>query len=224
MTREVFVRLEKEAGLSYRSADGKGDWQFHPQVINFARCLLHEVPFHQRWKISLKIIHLALQEKRPGQFHHAYKCGMKPEIARMYCHMLREERKRRRLSIVLSELQGLINPFYSTDWSIFTQLTSNCSPEDYLWGFHIYLEGSGDIWLSIAYLLGLATLKGLQYLTVSWSWFNQVNILFGLLQWFTFAVGVIWGFHWVLRGIRRRYDWAQLWQKVIANRKNPDFE
>ncbi len=195
MTREVLVRLEKEAGLSYRSADGRGDWQFHPQVINFARCLLHEIPFHQRWKISLKIIHLALQEKRPGQFHHPYKCGMRPEIAQIYCHMLWQERKRRRLPIVLSELQGLINPFYSTDRSIFTQLASNYSLEDYLWGHHLYLEGSGDVWLSMAYLLGLATLEGLQYLTAHLSWFKQMSILFGLLQWFTSAVGVIWGIH-----------------------------
>ena len=138
---EILVRLEKEAGLARRCPQRNGCWHFHPQVMAYARYLLNESPVRTRILSGFYPIRLAFHEKRPVQFHHLYKKGVKPEVVKTYWAMIRQEWKRRRLPIILSELRRTVDLAYSPDWSIFKQLTPNCTLEDYTWGYRNYLEG-----------------------------------------------------------------------------------
>jgi len=214
---EILVRLEKEAGLTYRDHGKSGCWHFHPQVLNYARYLFNETPYRTRVLSHLYPARVAFHERRPHQFNHMYRRGIKREILKEYWKMIRAEGKRRRLPIVLAELRRFVDPTYSTDWSIFTQLTSNCTFEDYIWGYRTYLEGALDIWFFFGYLFLIGILGGLQRLVIQFGLLTQDSILLGMLNLFLLSSALLWAFHMVLRDLRRRYDWAQLWQKVTKS-------
>lgn len=213
---EILLRMEKEAGLAQRCPQKLGCWKFHPQVLHYARYMLRESPLRSRIFAKCYPLCLAFHENRPRQFHHLYKQGIHFGVVKKYWQMIHQERKRRRMPIVLAELRRLVDPTYSTDWSIFRQLTSNCSLEDYVWGFRNFLGGGADLWIYF--------LCSLFYIFL-----NRIPIgklLAGkgfsadALNLFLLIGGAIWGFHLVFRDIRRRYDWGQLWQKVTTNRDN----
>lgn len=215
---EILLRLEKEAGLAYR-CPGSSCWHFHPQVLNYARYLHGERSFSLRVLSHFYPMRMAWHEKRPRQYHHMYKRGVKSEVVKKYWQMIREECKRRRMPIVLAELRRLVDPSYSTDWSVFSQLTSNCTLEDYIWGYRNYLAGEIDIWVFFIYLFLVGVISGLQSLAFHYGLIQESSIPLGIFNLFLMNTAAVWAFHIVLRDLRRRYDWGQLWQKVNANHK-----
>lgn len=212
---EILLRMEKEAGLAYRCPQKSGCWHFHPQVLNYARVVLSESSFRTRILAKYYPIRVAHQENRPHQFHHLYKHGFNSEVVQKYWQMIRQERKRRRLPIVLAELRRLVDPTYSTDWSIFTQLTSNCSLEDFVWGLRNYLAGVVDILIYFLFILINVFLSRMQL----WRWVTGNGFSYKAFNVFLLIATLNWGFHLVFRDIRRRYDWGQLWHKVTMARK-----
>ena len=134
-----------------------------------------------------------------------------------YWKMIRKEGQRRHKPILLAELRRLVDPTYSTDWSIFIQLTANCTLEDYVWGYRNYLEGSLDTFLCFVFLILIGIQGGLQGLFIDFSVTRHILFFFSDLNLGLLGGGLICAFHIVLRDFRRRYDWAQLWQKVTAN-------
>lgn len=219
---EYLVRLEKEAGLVRRCSQEMDSWYFHPQVLNYARCLLGENSLHIRMRFRFYPSRVALQEMRPCHFHHMYKRGVKFEVWRTYWQMIRKEGRRRRSPIILGELRRLIDPTYSTDWSIFSQLTPNCTLKEYAWGYRTYLEGGLDILFFVIYLALIGIIGGLQSFAQQWGLLKGIPFLLGILNLFLLTSAFIWAFHIVLRDLRRRYDWAQLWQKVCAARNGDE--
>ncbi len=218
---EILLRFEKEAGLVHRCFK-RGCWHFHPQVLNYARYLHRASPLYRRIRSRLYPMRVALHEKRPSEFQHLYKRGVKVEVVSNYWQMTREEGIRRRVPILLAELRRLVDPSYSTDWLIFTRYISNCTLADYSWGYRNYLAGVIDIWVFFVYLALVGLIGGLQQLAIHYGLENQRSILFGILNLFLISNMVIGACRMMLRDLRRRYDWGQLWQKVSANHKEGD--
>jgi hypothetical protein len=216
---EVLVRLEKEAGFVQHCVEGTEAWHIHPQVLSYARFLLSESSLRMRIFSRFYPARVAFHEKRPHEFHHLYKRGVKSDVVKKYWQMIREESKRRKVPLVLGELRRFIEPSYSTDWSVLTQLTSNCTLEDYVWGYHMYLAAQADIWIFFTYLFLVGILGGIQSLFMHYGILSIQSILLGILNLFLLSSSFIWAFHLVLRDLRRRYDWGQLWQKVTAEHK-----
>ena len=160
---------------------------------------------------------VAYLEKRPSQFHYVYRRGIKWKVVKKYLQMIRAEGKRRRLSFVLAELRRFVNPSYSTDWSIFTQLTENCTLEEYIWGYRNYLAGGLDIWVFFAYLFLIGVIGGLERLAIHCELLDEDSVVFRVINLFLIGCAIVWAFHLVLRDLRRRYDWGQLWQTVTVN-------
>ena len=123
------------------------------------------------------------------------------------------------MPILLTELRRLVDPSYSTDWSIFNQFTSNCSLDEYGWGYRNYLESELDIWFFFIYLFLMGVLGGLQRLGFAFGLIKETSVLLGLLNVFLLSGAFIWMILIILRDLRRRYEWGLLWQRLVSNKK-----
>jgi len=146
-----------------------------------------------------------------------YKRGIQSEVVKKYWQMFHEYGKRRRLPMVLAELRRLVDLTYSTDWSIFNQLTSNCTLEDYGWGYRNYLGRMLDVLFFAVYLSLIGVFGGMQEHIFEEGFLRSHQTLIGILSVFLLLSVLNWLLHLTLRELRRRYDWGQLWQKVSLN-------
>ncbi len=222
---ETLIRFEKEAGLVRRCCRHKsGHWHFHPQVVNYARCCLLNSSIRMRVLSFLYPLRLALNEKRPCDFHHMYIRGIQHEVVKTYWQMLREYGKRRRLPLFLAELRRLVDVTYSSDWSIFNQLTPNCTLADYAWGYRNYLGGMLDILFFAVYLALIGFFSWMQKHVLDDGFLESHVEWMGMINLFLLASALNWFLHLVLRDLRRRYDWGQLWRKVSSNLNESETE
>jgi len=217
IANETLIRFEKEAGLVRHCRYQNGFWHFHPQVLNYARyCLSNQSPRVQ-WLSRLLPVRLAVNEKRPREFHHIYARGVQRKVAKKYWQMIREDGRRRRLPLFLAELRRLVDLTYSTDWAIFKQLTSNCALADYSWGYRNYLGGMQDVVLFAIFLFLVGAFDGMRDLFFESGYLRRHQAIMGILNFFLLMSTLIWLLYLMYRKLRRRYDWGQLLQKVSSN-------
>lgn len=219
LANEILVRLEKEAGLVRRDSQQEGLWHIHPQVLNYARVQIKASPIRERCIFHLYSVRIALRAKRPAMLQQIGKKKMRFEIFRTYWGLVREEGRRKRTPILLTELRRLVDPSYSTDWSIFNQFASNCSLDEYGWGYRNYLESELDIWFFFIYLFMMGVIRGLQRLGFAFGVIRETSVLLGLLNVSLLSGAVIWMILIILRDLRRRYEWGLLWHRLVITKE-----
>ncbi len=89
-----------------------------------------------------------------------------------------------------------------------------------MWGYRNYLGGLMDMLCFMIYLILIVVFGGLHRFGFHFGLLKRNPALSGILHLCILISILVWALHLMFRDLRRRYDWAQLWQKVTANVSN----